>query len=204
MGYDLHITRKANWTDPAGPAIAETEWQKVIEADPELTLDTKTKVAMMDGQYIFAAWKGTPGALGYYGGEITASDPAKPLIIKMVGIAKVLKAQVQGDDGEIYREDGTSFEPDIPAAKPPGLVGQIKAWLQHRKVIKKVQADGAKFRVGQRVKNPWKQIGTIVSVNPKGNQGLGSFRVRFENGKEDESAFIGSVYEIIHDTPPKP
>ncbi len=201
MGYDLHITRKANWSDPAGSAIAEAEWQKLIEADPELTLDTETKVAMADGKYVFAAWKGRAWrATGYYGGEITATNPKKPLIVKMVGIAKSLNAQVQGDDGEIYREDGTAFESGNPRSQTgPGLIGQIKAWFQHRRVINKVQAEGAKFRVGQRVKNPWKQIGTIVSVNPKGNQGLGSFRVRFENGKEDESAFIGSVYEIVDD-----
>ena len=31
MGYELHITRKVNWSDEDGPAIALSEWQKLVE-----------------------------------------------------------------------------------------------------------------------------------------------------------------------------
>src|SRR5687767_8616171 len=104
MGYDLHITRKEDWSEEDGPTISEAEWRRVIEEDPELQLDTDTRCAMSDGEYVFAAWNGEPGALGYYNGEITANSPDEPLIRKMVAVAERLNANVQGDDGVRYRE----------------------------------------------------------------------------------------------------
>jgi hypothetical protein len=114
MGYDLHITRKENWSDEDGPSISEAEWRRVIEEDPELQLDTETSCTMADGEYVFAAWNGEPGALGHYAGEITTKDPSEPLIRKMVLIAQRLNANVQGDDGERYPESLDSR----PKAKP--------------------------------------------------------------------------------------
>lgn len=104
MGYELHITRKENWSDEEGPAISEAEWRRLIAQDPELQLDTDTRCSMSDGEYVFAAWNGKTGALGYYNGEITAKNPEEPLIRKMVAIAQRLGATVQGDDGERYPE----------------------------------------------------------------------------------------------------
>src|SRR3954467_7750166 len=104
MGYDLHITRKEDWTEQDGPTISESEWRRVIEEDPELQLDKQTSCSMADGEYVFAAWNGEPGALGYYNREITATNPAEPLIRKMVALAQRLNANVQGDDGERYPE----------------------------------------------------------------------------------------------------
>jgi hypothetical protein len=104
MGYDLHITRKEDWTASEGPTITEAEWKAVIAADPDLKLDGQTRCVMADGEYIFAAWKGKPGVLGFYHGEITATDPEEEVIRKMVEIAGKLQATVQGDDGERYPE----------------------------------------------------------------------------------------------------
>ena len=118
MGYDLHITRKTDWSDADGPVITEAEWRATIEADPELRLDTESRCTMADGEYVFAAWSGEPGVLGYYAGEISTKNPEKPLISKMVRIARTLGAQVQGDDGETYRENGTSMEPESAAQLP--------------------------------------------------------------------------------------
>jgi hypothetical protein len=39
MGYDVHITRKQNWSDEAGPEIPLSEWIAVVAADPEMRLD---------------------------------------------------------------------------------------------------------------------------------------------------------------------
>src|SRR6476646_7073652 len=101
MGYELHITRRDNWSDHSGAAITEAEWRELIDRDPELTLDAQTRCTMSDGQYVFAAWKGRAGALGLYAGEITAKDPDQALITKMVQVARKLGAKVQGDDGEV-------------------------------------------------------------------------------------------------------
>ncbi len=38
MGYDVHITRKAEWSDDES-AITLGEWLSVVDADPEMRLD---------------------------------------------------------------------------------------------------------------------------------------------------------------------
>lgn len=100
MGYDLHITRKADWSDPDGPTISEAEWRQLIENDPELVLDTETKC----GDWQFVSWRDDPGWLAFTGREIRSKYPSDALIAKMVSIADRLGAKVQGDDGEVYPE----------------------------------------------------------------------------------------------------
>jgi hypothetical protein len=201
MGYDLHITRKTSWFDDDGPVITEAEWRATIEADPELSLDTESRCIMADGEYIFAAWNGEPGALGYYAGEISTKSPEEPLISKMVRIAQTLGAQVQGDDGEIYREDGTSFQPESgsTASERPGLLSQIGEWFRRRRVAREWQDASPAFRVGQRVKNPWGQLGTVQHVDRKANGYLGSVLIRFDDGREQELACVASGLEILDD-----
>jgi hypothetical protein len=104
VGYDLHITRKAHWSDEDGPTIGEEEWLRVIEADPELALDQDTQCSFDDEDVVFAAWKSEPGVLGWYDGEVSAKNPDRSLVLKMVQIAGRLGARVQGDDGEEYPE----------------------------------------------------------------------------------------------------
>jgi hypothetical protein len=104
MGYDLHITRKAEWSDEDGPVIGKDEWLRLIEADPESSLDQETQCSFGDEDVVFAAWNGEPGAVGWFGGEITTKNPDRPLILKMVEIAEHLGERVQGDDGAVYAE----------------------------------------------------------------------------------------------------
>ncbi|MBX9938108.1 MAG: hypothetical protein K2Y32_02585 [Candidatus Obscuribacterales bacterium] len=98
MGYDLHVTRKEFWADEDGPQILFGEWSKLVELDPDLELDSQN-----DGSYfifhhptenVLFAWRDT--------GEITSKNPDKMTLAKLLQIATKLKAQVQGDDGEIY------------------------------------------------------------------------------------------------------
>lgn len=102
MGYDFHITRKADWSDKDGPTIAEAEWRDLVASDPELTIDADTRCWTTDGEWLFVAWRGEAGALAFLNGEITSTNPDEPLIRKMVEIAERLGATVQGDDGERY------------------------------------------------------------------------------------------------------
>ncbi len=102
MGYEIHITRKSEWSDEDGPMIGEEEWLRLIEMDPELSLDRETQCSISDEEVVFAAWKGAPGSLGWFNGEITTKNPERSLILKMVQIAERLGAKVQGDDGEEY------------------------------------------------------------------------------------------------------
>ena len=52
MGYDLHITRSAEWFDTTGCEITAEEWLTLVEADSELEL-----APGLGGPY-FAAWVG--------------------------------------------------------------------------------------------------------------------------------------------------
>jgi hypothetical protein len=204
MGYDLHITRRDHWSDTSGPMISENEWRDLITADPELSQDTETRCSMSDGEYVFAAWNGRAGALGHYAGEITATNPDQPLSAKMFQIARKLGAKVQGDDGEIYGEDGTPSDPEaaVPTAASPasgGLLSRIGAWFRHRRNARASQEAAPAFRVGQRVKNPWGVRGVVVFVDRKANGGLGSVRVRTDAGHELDMAYVASGLEIIAD-----
>ncbi len=182
MGYDLHITRKGRWNDEGGPTISEAEWRHLIEDDSELAIDRETQGTMTEGEYIFAAWNGTAGVLGWHGGEISGKNPDEPLVRKMVQIAGRLAAYVQGDDGEVYREDGSSFQPEasVPAPSQLGIVDRIRGWFRSRRLIWELKRRAGTVRVGQRVKNPWGELGTVLEVDRKTNGGLGGMRVRLD------------------------
>ena len=98
MGYDLHITRKHDRADEAGPTINPQEWLAVLDADPELSRATDAGDDTLAG-----AWKGDT-LFWFTEGEIRCKNPDEPVIRKMVEIAERLGATVQGDDGERYPE----------------------------------------------------------------------------------------------------
>lgn len=94
MGYDLHITRKEYWSVD-GQDITIDEWINIVKDDPELSIDNK------NGSY-FAIWKQAHDDeywLDWFDGNVYTKNPNPVLIQKMVEIAKLLNAKVQGDDG---------------------------------------------------------------------------------------------------------
>ena len=196
MGYDLHITRKAHWGDEHGPTISEAEWRAAIDGDPELSLDTERRYETTRGDYVFAAWNGEPGVLGWFDGEITTKNPDTPLVVKMVAIAAALGATVQGDDGEIYRPDGTSFHPEPPPPpSKPGVVERVRNWLRGRRARRNLRAAAPTFRVGARVRNVFGEAGTVLEVDPAADAGLGRVRVRLDDGREQTFALVASGLE---------
>ena len=100
MGYDIHITRSADWADiPNGQEITADEWIDYISKDPDLRL------AGYNGDY-FALWSG-PSTLeepwfDWSSGRIDTKNPDQALVEKAIAIAQALGARVQGDDGEFY------------------------------------------------------------------------------------------------------
>jgi hypothetical protein len=122
MGYDVHITRKANWHEAAGPAISLSEWHDYVRSDPEMQLcyayvddeDGKPQLIVAD----VAKWIAHPrieecndvGWLGHKGDCIFTRNPDRPILKKMHEIAIALDAKVQGDDGEVYDADGNQVE----------------------------------------------------------------------------------------------
>jgi len=199
MGYYLHITRRKTWANEDGPAITETEWRSIIEQNSELTLDEETRSVMKDGEFIFAIWEKEPGALGWYGGEIIAKNPEGPLIRKMVQIARELSAKLEGDDGEIYREDGSANQPETDTSGPSslGIFDWISRWFSCWRTSSQNHDEIPEFCVGQMVKDTRGNIGMVISVDKKANPGLGSVRVRFDDGRNMNWAIIASGLEII-------
>jgi hypothetical protein len=115
MGYDVHITRRAEWFDDE-PAIGLSEWLAVVSSDSEMRLDGFAEADLSDGQVLrvesegLAAWTGYSGHglngnmawFSYYKGNIDVKNPDDEIIEKMCAIAERLDAKVQGDEGEFY------------------------------------------------------------------------------------------------------
>jgi hypothetical protein len=128
MGYEVHITRKAEWSDDDGPTISLAEWLAYVSSDPEMRADgyaearTPDGVLRLDGQGI-AVWTGYPGHhedgnmawFCHCEDRITVKNPDEAILVKMHAIASKLHAKVQGDDGEQYGPDGRLEEVDSPS-----------------------------------------------------------------------------------------
>src|SRR4051812_18096780 len=102
MGYDVHVTRKREWSDADGPQIEAEEWKKLRVAQPELD-----------------------ELIRYDGGELIAKNPDAALIKRLVVLAADLGAKVQGDDGEVYTAQSLEGESDEPPKRSSAV-----AWLK--------------------------------------------------------------------------
>ena len=117
MGYDLHITRAADWTEAESAPITSEEWLTYVEADPELRL------AGYNGPH-FAVWSGQSRHpdpwFDWSDGRVHTKNPDPPLIEKAIQIAEQLGARVVGDDGERYLPGG-KVERDGTVDDSPGM-----------------------------------------------------------------------------------
>ena len=187
MGYDLHITRGRRWTDEA-PAISLEEWRACVTQDPALELVGFAETPTPDGRLRYesaglAVWSGHPTEprvwFDHRGGAVVVKNPDEATIAKMIAVARVLRARVQGDDGETYDEPG---RPPRPATLSVGE--RIGVWLDRLKPRARIEPVPAPFLPGDRVRDFLGRPGTVTAVDPKANHGLGSIRVRFDDGRE--------------------
>lgn len=112
MGYDLHITRREDWS-AEGDDITADEWLEYVHSDPEF------RISGINGPY-FADWNGRSKHaepwLNWSSGVIYTKNPDRALVDKMILIAKKLGAKVQGDDGEDYSDSSQIQDPDEASA----------------------------------------------------------------------------------------
>ncbi|MDR7335375.1 hypothetical protein [Roseateles asaccharophilus] len=98
-GYDLHITRKAHWADADGPTISIVEWREYVKRDSQVARDSNNTeldfVVSIPGES-FPIWFDPKR------GELVTKNPSERAVVKLIEIAKALRARVQGDDGELY------------------------------------------------------------------------------------------------------
>jgi hypothetical protein len=119
VGYDVHITRKQNWSDPGGPEISLAEWIAVVESDPEMRMDGYAETTVPNGvlriqREGLAVWiahsrHNKPGNMVwfmFFEGNVAVKNPDPEILKKMWSLAQRLDALVQGDEGEIYDASG--------------------------------------------------------------------------------------------------
>ena len=139
MGYDVHITRKPEWSEETGPVITLAEWLDYIQKDPEMRLEDAAEPLTPEAEntqtsdQVFAVWtaysghniNGNMAWFTYFEDCIFVKNPDTEILQKMHKIAVSLGAKVQGDDGEEYDAMGdvlatTSDQPALtPTNKKP-------------------------------------------------------------------------------------
>jgi hypothetical protein len=155
MGYSVYITRRKSWYGD-GPVIAEQEWLNECAGDRELA------------------------ALFWNQGNIEAKNPDRALVRKMASIAAALGATVQGDDGEHYDAAGNSIPPP-----QPGFFSRIASWVANRTArgATPVPESALPFKVGDRVKDAWGNVGSVTEIDLRAAHGLGRITVKFQDGR---------------------
>lgn len=117
MGYDLHITRRENWSD-RGNDISPEEWEAYVTQDPELCLDGFAETRTSAGELLrmespgLTLWTPTSadGDVRWFHhtrGRIDVKNPDPALFAKIWIVAQHFGARVQGDEGELYGADGS-------------------------------------------------------------------------------------------------
>ena len=136
MGYDVHITRAEDWSHGETEPISLEQWLEYCRSDPELRIDGYAEATTPAGETIryenpgLAVWTGYPGPEGqnesfwfdWRGGCVVVKYPDILVLKKMYQIAIALGARVQGDDGELYGENGE------PSAGPGRSAPRPKPW----------------------------------------------------------------------------
>jgi hypothetical protein len=187
MGYDVHITRRAQWQDDRGPAITVEHWRALVAADPELQFDGDL------GEDV-ATWRGgpAPGWIAWRAGNLETKNPDIALLRKMAAIAAVLDAQVQGDDGERY--DAAGNAQPAPRPRRPGLVARLWSWWRAQRT-RVITLAPLPFAVGDRVRDTFGNVGTVVRIDLRAHSGLGDVAVRYDDGRVVHNAAIAHGLE---------
>lgn len=99
MGYDIHITRRCDWSGDRGRAISPEEWSRIAGRDSSL------RHAPEHGAHFYEFDEGG-GWFDLSGGRVFSKDPSEATLGKAHELAVKLRAKVQGDDGEVYLPNG--------------------------------------------------------------------------------------------------
>ncbi|TCP57575.1 hypothetical protein EV586_10216 [Tumebacillus sp. BK434] len=110
MSYDVHITRAAEFYESDNHPISLSEWQTIIQADPEL--EARTEITMTTPSGDTLSMSGGPGlavwrfdGLDYYliyRDSHISTRYSDDVIDKLKELAARLDARVIGDEGEEY------------------------------------------------------------------------------------------------------
>jgi hypothetical protein len=148
VGYDVHITRKENWSDETGPEISQEEWEALADQDPELQVSgSYNGVKVYDWtKFSFPAYPDRPETGFCFcslhwnpRGEIMTKNPPVEVLQKMHALAQALSARVVGDEDEVYDENGEASviergpNADKKASLWQSMISALCAWWCNRK-----------------------------------------------------------------------
>ncbi len=115
MGYDVHITRAADWTQSDEFPISLDEWLGYVARDPEMRLVGCAEAQIgedilrveSEGLSVWMAYSGhgIGGNMAWFShgyGMVYVKNPDEEILGKMRQIARQLNANVIGDEGEYY------------------------------------------------------------------------------------------------------
>jgi hypothetical protein len=107
VGYDLHITgAPVFWGDNRGYEITEPEWLALVAADPTCGLRHLRSV-LREGLVLWARqFEDYTGPWLCWLAAHLFQKPNAAIVGKMLELAQLLQARVQGDDSEVYLSDG--------------------------------------------------------------------------------------------------
>ncbi len=103
MSYDIHVTRKAHWSELHGPQITKDEWCAYVEGCADLRWMDTSKWTPGDACAELLDENGLSyGAIWWANGELTTRRPESVVVLRAMSIAKDLRAITMGDDHETY------------------------------------------------------------------------------------------------------
>ena len=114
MGYDVHITRKAQWHTARGPKISADEWRAFVAAEPDLRWYPDVEDRDDRGVEIVDSLGNVVGVIYWDRGDVRTKNPNGELLGRMIEIADTLNARLMGDEGETYRDAASPH-----ASRPP-------------------------------------------------------------------------------------
>jgi hypothetical protein len=104
MAYDLHITRKKDWSDKDNNNISSEEWKNLLSEDNSLVATDQAESGSYTLSYKIPLARWGNHYFVYSKGNISISNPDEKTIQKAIKIAFFLHSKIQGDDGEIYAD----------------------------------------------------------------------------------------------------
>jgi hypothetical protein len=198
MAYDLHIVRTKNWLEASSAPITKEDVDALIASDPELGWSTTDYVDMGDDtgavtRYWMITWRGQP-CFWWYRDQIQCSSPDDARQLKFTQMARALNAFAVGDDGEMFDAD------DTPPRHPAVSFGErVVGWFVHLRPQRRPvgEYEPLPFGVGDRVRDPWGNEHTVISIDLKAEQGMGVIRTRRNDGTEHAHATIAHGLEPV-------
>lgn len=119
MGYDVFVTRAKHHFDGAQTPIPEQDWRAIIDNDPDLS-------APDEAYQSYAVWASPGRKLGSWidwaSGNLFTRSPDDSFLRKLIDVAGLLGATVQGRDGERYRIEADEVVRVEPIRENPGVM----------------------------------------------------------------------------------